>query len=270
MQADDRAALRADCGSCVGLCCVAPTFRRSADFAVDKPAGRPCPNLLVDSRCGIHTELRTRGFPGCVVFDCFGAGQQVTQVTFAGADWRTDPGTARAMFGAFGVMRELHESLWYLAEAQTLVGPGPLRDEADRLIGQTHRLTGSDPDTLAGVDLAGLARRVGDLLGRVSGHLRGPVPTRQQHRGADLVGKSFAGADLVQADLRGAYLIGADLSGADLSRADLLGADLRGAELAGTRLGTALFMTQSQLESGHGDGATTFPVALTRPRHWSR
>ncbi|HEY6597232.1 MAG TPA: pentapeptide repeat-containing protein, partial [Asanoa sp.] len=40
---DRRAELRADCTRCVGLCCVAPAFSASADFAIDKPAGRPCP-----------------------------------------------------------------------------------------------------------------------------------------------------------------------------------------------------------------------------------
>src|SRR3982750_1767191 len=108
----DRVELVPDCARCVGLCCVAPAFQRSADFAIDKPAGRACPNLLVDSRCGIHRELRDRGFPGCVVFDCFGAGQQFTQVPFGGADWRTDATTAAAMFAAFGTMREVQESRW--------------------------------------------------------------------------------------------------------------------------------------------------------------
>nr|BFE68040.1 hypothetical protein GCM10020092_013410 [Actinoplanes digitatis] len=64
--------LRADCGRCAGLCCVAPAFARSADFAIDKPAGRPCPNLAEDFRCGIHERLPEKGFRGCVVFDCFG------------------------------------------------------------------------------------------------------------------------------------------------------------------------------------------------------
>jgi len=45
----------------------------------DKPAGRPCPNLGADFGWGIHDSLRKRGFPGCAVFDCFGAGQQVIQ-----------------------------------------------------------------------------------------------------------------------------------------------------------------------------------------------
>ena len=53
MQSTD---LRADCSSCFGLCCVALTFSRSADFAIDKPAGEACPNLSADFRCGIHDD----------------------------------------------------------------------------------------------------------------------------------------------------------------------------------------------------------------------
>ena len=46
--------LRADCGNCFGLCCVALTFSVSADFAVDKESGEPCRHLGTDFRCGIH------------------------------------------------------------------------------------------------------------------------------------------------------------------------------------------------------------------------
>ncbi len=59
-----RARLRADCTRCAGLCCVAPAFAASADFAIDKPAGRPCPHLGDDFRCGIHEHLDQRGFHG--------------------------------------------------------------------------------------------------------------------------------------------------------------------------------------------------------------
>ncbi|MDR3081083.1 MAG: pentapeptide repeat-containing protein, partial [Streptomyces sp.] len=41
----DRSDLRADCSSCFALCCVALPFAASADFAIDKAAGTPCPNL---------------------------------------------------------------------------------------------------------------------------------------------------------------------------------------------------------------------------------
>ena len=65
-------ALRADCASCFGLCCVAMTLTRGADFAFDKPAGEPCRHLVEGAGrdapafgCAIHAELRPRGMPGC-------------------------------------------------------------------------------------------------------------------------------------------------------------------------------------------------------------
>lgn len=80
--------LRADCANCFGLCCVALTLVASSDFAVDKEAGEPCSHLQKDFRCGIHRRLRPAGFPGCTVYECFGAGQKVSQGVYAGQDWR--------------------------------------------------------------------------------------------------------------------------------------------------------------------------------------
>ncbi|CAM5481560.1 hypothetical protein SHIRM173S_07111 [Streptomyces hirsutus] len=84
--------LRGDCAQCFGLCCVALPFTASAAFAVDKEAGRPCRNLREDHRCGIHARLRQEGFSGCTVYDCFGAGQKVSQVTFGGEAAHPGPG----------------------------------------------------------------------------------------------------------------------------------------------------------------------------------
>ncbi len=264
--AEARRELRADCGRCVALCCVAPMFVASADFALDKPAGVPCPNLRGDDRCGIHTELRGRGFAGCAVFDCFGAGQRVTAL-FDGATWREAPEDAAGMFGALEVLRQLHEALWYLREAAHLVPRGPLHDLVDALIGTTEGLAASDAATLADIDTASYRREVGDLLADVSAAVRGPGGRRWA--GKDLVGARLRGADLRGAELRGAYALGADLRDADLRRCDLLGVDLRGADLAGARLDGALFLTQPQLEAARGDRRTTLPAGLARPGHWS-
>lgn len=263
----DRQLLKADCGACAGLCCVAPAFTASADFAIDKPAGTPCANLRTDFRCGIHSGLRDRGFPGCTVFDCFGAGQHVTGVTFSGQNWRSAPEIAPAMFGSFTVMRQLHESLWYLLEAEALTD-GDLRSQLQDATARTRRLTEQGAEDLLALDIEGHRRDVGALLGAVSDHVRaghnGP-----DRRGADLVGASLRGADLRGASLRGAYLIGADLRDADLTRADLLGADLRAADLRGARLSDSLFLTQPQLNAAKGDRATVLPNWAERPAHWS-
>ncbi|QKW54533.1 pentapeptide repeat-containing protein [Streptomyces buecherae] len=263
-------ALRADCSRCFGLCCVALPFAASADFPVDKPAGRPCTNLRTDFRCGIHADLRGQGFSGCTVFDCFGAGQQVSQVTFGGRDWRRAPETARHMFDVFAVARQVHEVLWYLTQALDMAPARPLHGELRRAADETRRLTRADADTLAAVDVGALRQSVSPLLLRASQLVRDQtVPGRKKnHRGADLVGARLAGTSLRGANLRGALLIAADLTGADLRGADLIGADLRDTALHGADLTGALFLTQAQLNAARGDARTTLPAGLTRPGHW--
>ncbi|MFE9101248.1 pentapeptide repeat-containing protein [Actinomadura geliboluensis] len=262
--------LRADCASCFGLCCVALPFARSADFAVDKAAGEPCRNLLADFRCGVHADLRGLGFRGCTVFDCFGAGQKVSQETFGGRDWRADPGVARRMFAVFPVMRQLHELLWYLDEAAALPAAGPVRAELRRAFEDVDRLTRGDPAALAEVDVPAVREKANALLLRASELARAAaVPgRRREQRGADLIGARLRGADLRGANLRGAYLIGADLRGADLRSADLIGADLRDADLRGADLTGCLFLVRAQLDAARGDAATRLPDTVGRPAHW--
>ena len=265
----DGSTLRADCERCVGLCCVAPALSVSADFAIDKGAGQPCPHLRSDFRCSIHDRLHERGFPGCAAYDCFGAGQKVTQVTFAGRDWRRAPELASGMFAAFEVMRQLHELLWYLTEALGLPTAGPLRGELRWLLAETERLTLLGPDELTELDVAGHGREVVVLLRRASGLVRAGAPRRPDLASADLAGRNLAGADLRGADLSRALLIGADLRRADLTAADLMHADLRAADLRGADLGTSIFLTQPQVGSARGDAATRLPARLARPPRWS-
>jgi hypothetical protein len=264
--ADARAHLRADCSRCAGLCCVAPAFARSADFAIDKPAGHACPNLRGDFRCGIHADLRPRGFPGCEVFDCFGAGQQLTQVTFGGRSWRESPELAAAQFAVMPVLRQLHEMLWYLTEAVALPAARPLHGELQTARDRTDALTAGTPDELVDLDVGGYRAMMGELLGRVSELVRGPGAP--DHRGTDLIGRDLRRTPLADASLRGAYLIGADLRGVDLGTADLLGADLRAADVRGAVLSRCLFLTQPQVTAARGDRSTRLPVAVTTPAHW--
>ncbi|TWD82264.1 pentapeptide repeat protein [Kribbella amoyensis] len=255
------AELRADCGRCFGLCCVALTFAKSADFAIDKPAGEPCPNLRDDFRCGIHSKLRPEGFQGCTVYDCFGAGQKISEQ--AGTSWRQRPG--QDLFAQLPIMRQLHELLWYLADALDRPETAPIADalrKAEHHVEQLTRIAVLD------VDLGNERQQVNALLLRTSELVRGKQPKKKERRGADLVGARLRGADLARANLRGAYLIAADLTGADLRRADLIGADFRDTELSGADLREALFLTQSQVNAAKGDAATKLPATVLRPGHW--
>jgi uncharacterized protein YjbI with pentapeptide repeats len=265
--------LRADCARCAGLCCVAPGFTASADFAISKNPGQACPHLQADFGCEIHDRLRPLGFPGCTTFDCYGAGQQVIQVTFEGRNWRSDPELAEAQFASFAVMRQLHEMRWHVTQALTLtltqgLGDGQLLADLTRADQALRGHAGSSPAALAALDVDPLWVTVTATLRRASQLIRGDVPPGRERSGADLMGRHLAGVDLSRASLRGAYLIGANLAGADLRLADLAGADLRGAQLAGADLSTSLFLTQAQLDAARGDARTKLPPALRHPAHW--
>ena len=260
--------LRADCARCFALCCVAPAFSASAEFAIDKAAGQPCPNLRPDFRCGIHRDLRQSGFSGCTVYDCFGAGQKVAQDTFGGVDWRRAPESAALMFEVFAVMRQLHELLWYLVAALEIDEARTVHGELRGAVDETERLTNLGPEDLARLDVASHWTAANTLLLRTSELARAGYPGADC-RGADFVGADLRERDLRGASLRGARLIGADLRGVDLTRADLTGADCRGADLRGTRLDASLFLIQSQVDAALGDATTRLPAGLTHPSHWS-
>jgi uncharacterized protein YjbI with pentapeptide repeats len=260
--------LSADCTRCAALCCVAPGFAASADFAIDKAAGQPCPHLQVSSLCGIHTTLREHGFPGCVAYDCFGAGQHVVQHTFGGRDWRHDPNLAREMFDVFARMRELHELLWHLHEAEPLAPTG-LRADLAAATQATERLARSDAQTILAADLGTYRTHVLPVLRRISAAVRAAVTTPADLAGADLAGADLTGRDLRGADLRSARLVGSNLRGGDLSLADVTGADLRGADLGAADLRTTLFLTQPQIDGARGNAATRLPPSRLRPPHWT-
>ncbi len=270
--------LRADCASCAGLCCVALAFGTEAGFGFDKDAGDPCTNLQDDFRCGIHTELRPRGFSGCTVFDCQGTGQKITQQTFGGRTWRgADAAERELMFVTFQVMRPLQDLLWLLDEALGRPETRSVHAALRAMFTETERLTLLDADGVLGVDVQEQRRRASDLLTRASelvrsqarGRRRPSRATRRAVPDASLLAADLAEQDLRGVDLHGALLIKADLREADLGGADLRGADLRDADLSGAFLADALFLTQFQVNSADGDERTQLPPRLDRPGHWS-
>jgi uncharacterized protein YjbI with pentapeptide repeats len=276
-----RSQLRDDCEKCFGLCCVALTFVASSDFAIDKVAGKPCHNLRGDFRCGEHTSLREQGFRGCTVYECFGAGQKVAQVTYEGKDWRQQPETANEMFDVFPIMRQLHELLWYVTEALALPATRSIHEKLNAVLAETERLTFLPPAELLQVDVAAHRADVNELLLQTSELVRSEArdqqkgalqkkPNKRIGRGADLIGANLSGTDLRGANLRGAYLIAADLRGADLRGADVIGADFRDTNICGADLSESLFLTQFQLNAAKGDAKTKLPSSLTHPPHWSR
>ncbi len=270
-QFEPREAIRADCSRCAALCCVAPSFRASSEFAADKAAGAPCPHLVGERTCGIHDRLRSSGYRGCAAFDCFGAGQHVTQVTFAGYRWQDDPVGAATVFAVFDVMRRLKGMLWHLADAAGAGVEGRLNDEVHEMRTVVEELTWENGGVLEHLDVFALQASVIGVLQRVAKARREQVV---DGCGLELAAADLSAADLGKVNLRGADLRYARLShavlvGADLFGADFFGADISDADVRGARLAESLFLTQMQLEVATGDGTTTVPPGLRRPAHWT-
>ncbi|MED1471229.1 pentapeptide repeat-containing protein [Bacillus salipaludis] len=269
--------LRSDCSNCFGLCCVALPFAASVDFSVGKEGGCPCSNLQADFRCSIHKDLRRMGFKGCTVYECFGAGQKVSQITFEGNDWRENPQSAKKMFDVFPVMQQLHEMLLYLNEALMLKETQSIHEELKSMRQKTEELTFLGPESLMELDLPAHRAEVNVLLLKTSelvrtesgGKKNGSKSSRKTYgQGADLFGANLPMVNLQGANLRGACLIAANLRDADLRGADLIGADFRDADISGANLIGTIFLTQAQINAAKGDVNTKLPPTLTRPVHW--
>ncbi|SCZ79793.1 pentapeptide repeat-containing protein [Acidaminobacter hydrogenoformans] len=269
--------LKSNCAECYGLCCVGLHFAASEGFPLDKAPGKACPHLQADFRCGVHETLSERGYKGCIGFDCLGAGQRVSRVTFPEGSWKRLPGSSKLMFEAFVVMRHLYELLWYLSEALERCQGKRLKRDLTALLVEVDGLTFLTPEALVGIDVNALRLRSNVMLTEVGEQVRGvygngkaaPAALRKRlGRYADFAGASLRGLDLSGANFRGAVLIAADLSGSVLAGAELIGADLRDARLHGADLREALYLTQAQVNSAKGDLETKLPDGLERPVHW--
>jgi uncharacterized protein YjbI with pentapeptide repeats len=267
---------QADCSKCFGLCCTALYFSANDGFPVDKEAGKPCINLQEDFKCKVHKNLKKKGLKGCIAYDCLGAGQKVAQATFEGQDWRKNPETAKQMFDAFIIMKQLYEMLWYLNEALLLQDDNKLKEELRSKIKEMENLTESTKEAIAKLDLVQVRMGVNKLLLQTSEFVRKKAANKK----SPLKGKrtfgggfDFFGADLRKKDLKGenlsgAYLIAANLRDVDLSFTDLIGADLRDADLSGANLSKSIYLTQAQINTAKGDMNTKLPKALVRPASW--
>lgn len=267
----------ADCEQCFGLCCVALPYAQSADFANLKEAGSPCQYLNSNYRCRIHPQLRDVGYRGCTVYECFGAGQKVSQVTYQGQNWRDYPELANEMFEVFPIMQQLYEIMYYLNEALHIEQAKSFHPDLEKALEETERLTNLCPTALLKLQVELHRISVNQHLLATSQFVREAYKSRinnkirrQLEAGRELIGAKLRGAEFKGSDLRGKILIAADLREADMRMSDLIGADLRDADLSGANLSGCLFLTQAQVNAAKGNKSTILPAHLETPAHWMR
>jgi len=266
--------LKSKCDACFGLCCVALFFSKTDGFPHDKIAGEACSHLAFDHRCDVYPDLKRLGYKGCITFECFGAGQKISQVTFANQDWRRDPVISKNMFDSFQVMRQLHEMIHYVSEAilrnETISIHRKLSEILIKLIDNTNLSS----DNLLKLSLSDLHNEVDVLLTVASELVLGegkPFPKyiRKLGRSVDLMGKDLRQVDLRNSNLRSSLLIASNFQGIDFGSSNFLGADMRDALIMDANLSDALFLTQAQINSAEGNSRTRLPKTLVHPKHWN-
>lgn len=271
--------IKIDCEKCFGFCCTALYFSKCDGFPEDKEAGEPCVNLQKDFKCAVHRELRKKGLKGCTTYDCFGAGQKVAQFTYKGESWVNAKELSNEMFNVFLVMRQLHEMLWYLAQALALAESSAIKEKIKMLIEKTISLTEMPPQFILKIDVESHRDSVNELLKQASKERQKSLlhikKSNDKNKKSLSVGCNFIGANLTNTNLiggnfAGALLIVANLKNADLTGANFIGADLRDADIRGANLEHSMFLTQYQINSAKGDSNTILPKELVMPSYWRK
>ena len=149
---------RADCSRCCGLCCIVPAQLAAQGFPSDKPAHARCRHLGPRNRCSIYEKRDEHGYAACKAFDCFGAGQWITQTLFANARWTDSPDIAERMSAAYRSWLPRFEAAALLEAALPYV-----REDAKALF--AARISAlMDAHTIEPVDAARLRREILALI----------------------------------------------------------------------------------------------------------
>ncbi|WP_195270104.1 pentapeptide repeat-containing protein [Eubacterium sp. 1001713B170207_170306_E7] len=204
-----------------------------------------------------------------MAYDCVGAGQKVTQTIYQGKTWQDKGTRANEVYLVFLAVYRLHQMLWYLTEAATLIPAADIRRAVETVIQDLDRLTRQTPEMLLKVNLDECRDRTNQLLKEAwhSVQKTQKVPARDK-KSPDFIGRNFKRASLDGQDFSQSLLIAANLEGCSLKGANLLGADLRDTNLKDADLRDSIFLTQAQINSAKGNERTRLLEFIVRPEQW--
>lgn len=254
--------LQIKCEACSGLCCYALYLCIGESFAIEKKAGTPCLHLQSDFRCDCYPSLHQQHMKGCTIYDCFGAGQYVTQVLYKQDTWQSKPSLKTEVCKTFPLVLQLHQILYYLVLATMLQKAQPYKDELQQAIEHVLQLR-LHPSAQ---DITLFQTQANCILKKISKDIHEQYPSAKRH--ATAIAKNFKGSDLSGYDFTMSTMIAANLTGCNVTNANFLGADMRDVNIANTDMSKALFLTQIQLNSAIGNGNTIIPTHLTIPKNW--
>lgn len=182
--------LKVECSQCSGLCCTALFFSKIDGFPENKIAGKPCSKLQNNYMCKIHNELDKRNMKGCIGYDCFGAGQHVTQFIYKGETWRTSQSKAEEIFNVFTIIFQLYQIRYFLEESRIIISAKKLRSEIENLINENEEFCNSTPESVLDIDIENYRNKVNSTLKRVSDYIKICFKSGDNKIGGNLFGRN--------------------------------------------------------------------------------
>lgn len=248
--------LKIDCKQCCGLCCVALYCQKEDSFPQNKEAGKPCIELNSDFTCKIHASLLDKKMKGCISYDCFGAGQNVTQNFYHGASWVDH----KEMFTTYLNVYHLKQMHWYLLESLLFL---PFKEiEIKNYIRMIEDLLVSNSIVINAYPIDRLHQQVNAIL------KEGIQSRATQKQKKNMLGIDLAHKDLSKMDFSMAFMMESNLQNSNLKDACFLGADMRNCNLKGADLSECFYLTQAQVNSCSGDNKTKLPSYIEKPIVW--
>ncbi len=250
--------MKADCSQCCGLCCAALYFAKMDGFPYDKQAMEACHYLLEDYRCQIHPQLVEKGLSGCIGYDCFGAGQFITQIRYKKETWKQNKEIEKEMFEVFPIVFQLFQIRYYILEAKRIAKDATSISKLQYLYNENELIANAPTSELLQFSLDEYRASVNKIIKDV---LRNLHLKRVNH----CLGKNFAKQNLDSNDFTMTLLIATNFEGCQFGKSVFLGADTRDANFKNADLSQALFLSQEQVNRAKGNCDTKLPKHLSYP-----
>lgn len=260
--------LKVDCSKCSGLCCTALFFSKTEGFPENKKAGIPCTKLQNNYHCKIHHELEERNMKGCIGYDCFGAGQHVTQKIYIGETWKTSKERSKEIFDVFVIVFQLYQIRYFLEEAKIIIPAKELWEDIQNLINENETLCDSTPQSILVFDIESYRNKINVILKKVCNCIIKSFKNNDNKNVSEFFGKNFRKSDMSGWDLSMKLLIAANFDGCIFDGTIFLGADTRDTNFSNADLRDAVFLTQGQINSAKGNRNTKLPKHLDYPVTW--
>lgn len=259
--------LKVDCSNCSGLCCTALFFSKIDGFPENKVAGKPCSKLKEDYRCMIHSDLAKQNMKGCIGYDCFGAGQHVTQNIYKGETWKNSKLNSKEIFDVFIMVFQLYQIRYFLEEAITIIPAKELWEDIQKLIIENETMCNYSPENILNIEIDKYRDKVNNILKQVIASISNSFNNKKKQVG-NFLGKNFKNKDMSGYDLSMNLLIAANFDSCVFNGTVFLGADTRDTNFSNADLSEALFLTQGQVNSAKGNRNTKLPKHLDYPVTW--